>query len=314
MTLKICFDGAPSSDDVQILGDGIMDHATRKKGFKPLDFFAFFIRDEQGVVFGGCNGCNLYGCLYIDQLWVSDALRGQGWGSQLMHAALLYGKEQGCSFSTVNTMSWEALGFYQKLGFQLEFQRHGFHKDAIFYFLRKELLGPQQTLHDRMVLRLLTVQDIPLLVSEFARHHWDKPSSIFELYLKEQTAKERIIWLAFHNEQLAGYVTLKWVSYYQPFKESLIPEIMDLNVLPPFRNKGIASLLLDTAEQAAAQQSPIVGLGVGLYDGYGAAQKLYIKRGYTPDGLGVTYHYEPVIPGTSAPVDDDLILWFTKKV
>ena len=29
---------------------------------------------------------------------------------------------------------------YQKLGFKIEFQRSGFHKNAVFYFLRKEFL------------------------------------------------------------------------------------------------------------------------------------------------------------------------------
>ena len=109
-------------------------------------------------------------------------------------------------------------------------------------------------------------------------------------------------------------MTLKWSSYYQPFKEQGIPEIMDLNVLPPYRNKGIGTQLLKIAERLAATRSHVVGLGVGLYGDYGNAQKLYIKKGYTPDGCGVTYNYQVVPPGDSAPVDDDLVLWFTKNI
>ena len=71
---------------------------------------------------------------------------------------------------------------------------------------------------------------------------------------------------------------------------------------------------MEVAEQLAATQSPIVGLGVGLYNDYGSAQKLYIKKGYIPDGYGVTYNYQAVIPGDSAPIDDDLVLWFTKDI
>ncbi len=106
------------------------------------------------------------------------------------------------------------------------------------------------------------------------------------------------MWVAFYTGQFAGYVTLKWVSHYQSFKDQHIPEIMDLNVLPPYRNKGIGTQLLEVAEQLAATQSPIVGLGVGLYDDYGSAQKLYIKKGYIPDGHGVTYNYKAVIQET----------------
>ncbi|KTD37318.1 GNAT family N-acetyltransferase [Legionella oakridgensis] len=163
-------------------------------------------------------------------------------------------------------------------------------------------------------IRLFSQKDIAQLVDEFARHHWPKPKSTFELYWHEQTLHERTMWVAFYKDQLAGYATLKWDSCYQLFREKKIPEIMDLNVLPPYRNKGIGSQLLEMAEQLAATRSDVVGLGVGLYRDYGNAQKLYIKKGYSPDGYGLTYQYQEIKPGSSVPVDDDLVLWFTKKL
>ena len=138
MTYQLSFESNPNQEDIQVLGNAIMEQATQIKGFNPLDFFAFFIRDADNTIVGGCNGCALYGCLYIDQLRVSDLLRKQGWGTALIEAALEYGKEKGCTFATVNTFDWEALGFYQKIGFKIEFERHGFLKDSVFYFLRKD--------------------------------------------------------------------------------------------------------------------------------------------------------------------------------
>ena len=86
---------------------------------------------------------------------------------------------------------------------------------------------------------------------------------------------------------------------------------MDLNILPSFRKMGIGFLLF-------AIRSDTIGIGVGPYagedGGYGSAQRLYIKRGYIPDGKGVTYNYESTIPGNSYPLDDDLVLWFTKRL
>ena len=81
MTYRFIFESSPSPEDVQTLGDAIMKQAAEKKDFKPLDFFAFFIRDKQGIIVGGCNGNTLYGCLYIDQLWVSDSSL---WRSRIM--------------------------------------------------------------------------------------------------------------------------------------------------------------------------------------------------------------------------------------
>lgn len=166
-------------------------------------------------------------------------------------------------------------------------------------------------------IRPLIRGDIVAISEAFNEIGWNKPATLFERYLKEQDLGDRLVWVAHVKDEFAGYITLKWQSGYPSFKEQNIPEIMDLNVLPSFRKMGIGSLLLDCAEKEAAK-SQIIGIGVGLYagadGGYGAAQRLYIKRGYIPDGKGVTYNYEPTIPGNSYPLDDDLVLWFTKKL
>ena len=160
--------------------------------------------------------------------------------------------------------------------------------------------------------------DIDLISAAFNEIGWNKPVSLFEEYLTEQELGARLVWVAHAKDKFAGYVTLKWQSQYQSFKEQNIPEIMDLNVLPAYRKMGIGSLLLDSAEKVASTKSQIIGIGVGLYGGadggYGPAQSLYMKRGYIPDGKGVTYNYEPTIPGNSYPLDDDLVLWLTKKL
>ena len=167
-------------------------------------------------------------------------------------------------------------------------------------------------------IKSFSASDIPIIVDAFGRANWPKPAAIFETYLQEQLTGARLVWVAYVNDQFAGYVTLNWQSQYESFAAARIPEIMDLNVLPPFRKVGVGSMLLDIAEKEAATKSEVVGIGVGLYagedGGYGAAQRLYVKRGYIPDGKGVTYNYKPTIPGNSYPLDDDLVLWFTKKL
>ena len=99
-----------------------------------------------------------------------------------------------------------------------------------------------------------------------------------------------------------------------PFREQGIPEIQDFNVLPGFRTRGIGSRLLDAAEQLVAERSSVVGIGVGLYADYGAAQRLYVRRGYLPDGRGVSYCGRPILGGETVVADDDLVLHFTKRL
>ncbi len=170
----------------------------------------------------------------------------------------------------------------------------------------------------KISIRKLSASDIPTIVNAFQKINWSKPVSLFAQYLSEQEIGERLIWLAFVENHFAGYVTLKWQSLYQSFRNQNIPEIIDLNVLPNYRKFGVGSYLLQTAEQTAAERRDTIGIGVGLYagedGGYGAAQRLYIKRGYIPDGNGVTYNYQPAIPYNNYSLDDDLVLWLIKKL
>jgi GNAT superfamily N-acetyltransferase len=128
-----------ASDCEDILFNGINDEAGKAKGLNPIDTFCFSIENNQKEILGGINGIIYYGCLYVDMLWVRSLLRGKGWGTKLMQEAENLGKKEGCSFSTVNTMDWEALPFYEKLGYTIEFTREGYQKNSKMYFLRKEL-------------------------------------------------------------------------------------------------------------------------------------------------------------------------------
>ncbi len=139
MTYKIDYEKNPSAADLQVLNDGIMKEHIIKKQMKPLAFFAYFIRNDQGRILGGCAGDNMYGGLFVGQLWVKEELRGKGYGTQLMSLAEELAKKSQCRFMTVNTFEWEALDFYKKRGFYVEFARHGFDKESVFYFLRKDL-------------------------------------------------------------------------------------------------------------------------------------------------------------------------------
>lgn len=138
-------------------------------------------------------------------------------------------------------------------------------------------------------IRNFIAADIPVIIAAFAKLKWEKPQELYESYLQEQNKKERVVWVAFVGDEFAGYVTLKWQSKYEPFKKQNIPEIKDLNVLPHFRNRGIGTQLLKTAEAFAATKSKVIGIGVGLFSDYGAAQKLYVELGYIPDGNGITH-------------------------
>ena len=67
-------------------------------------------------------------------------------------------------------------------------------------------------------------------------------------------------------------------------------------------------------EERIAARSRVAGIGVGMTADYGAAQRLYVRRGYVPDGRGLMTGGRPVAFGESVPVDDDLVLYFTREL
>jgi|SRR5215212_8152622 len=167
---------------------------------------------------------------------------------------------------------------------------------------------------DDVSIRLLAAGDIPAITATFSALGWHKPVVQYERYLAEQRRGKRAILVSWQGNTFAGYVTVVWHSGYAPFRDAAIPEIVDLNVLPHLRQRGIGSRLLEEAERLIAERSPVAGIGVGLYADYGAAQRLYSKRGYVPDGRGLLYHGRHIGWGDTVVIDDGLILYLTKNL
>ena len=165
-----------------------------------------------------------------------------------------------------------------------------------------------------LTIRHLQAHDIEPMAAAFAALGWNKPASQYERYLAEQEAGERIVLVALMDDVFAGYVTINWQSDYPHFRAENIPEIQDLAVLPMYRRQGVATQLVDACETIMRERSKVAGIGVGLYADYGPAQRMYVKRGYVPDGNGVTYLDSYVVPGESVPVDDDLVLFLIKQL
>ena len=107
--------------------------------YEPILRTAFVAKD--GEAFAGCVTANiLWKSLHIRFMFIEAKYRGKKLGTTLMNKALEYGRANGCAVAFVDTLSFQALGFYQKLGFELEFTRTGLAHGVVMYHLRKQLL------------------------------------------------------------------------------------------------------------------------------------------------------------------------------
>ena len=168
--------------------------------------------------------------------------------------------------------------------------------------------------NEEFVIRNMVQEDCENIAHAFALQNWNKPAEQYERYFQEQMNNERLILIAEYCGEFAGYLTIVWKPYYPHFLHNGIPEIVDLNVLIKYRKAGIATHLIKNAEEIVALNYDEIGIGVGLIPDYGAAQRLYVKLGYIPDGLGLSKNEQYVKYGDSVIADDDLIICFTKKL
>ncbi|WP_061586667.1 GNAT family N-acetyltransferase [Streptococcus oralis] len=162
-------------------------------------------------------------------------------------------------------------------------------------------------------IRKMQESDIKELSRGFISQGWPSREEILTRYFKEQESGEREVLIADLTSAVAGYITILPDAKQGPFA-GMAPELSDFNVFEPFQNQGIGNLLMEEAENRVKLFSDKVTLGVGLHSGYGPAQRLYIKRGYIPDGTGVWYQNHQ--PAMNAVCEDigELVLYLSKNL
>ena len=89
---------------------------TRSGATGPL---AILLKDGEGATIGGLWGTLLFGWLRIELLFVPEAMRGASVGTAVMRRAEAVAAERGCIGACLDTYSFQARGFYEKLGYNL---------------------------------------------------------------------------------------------------------------------------------------------------------------------------------------------------
>ena len=175
---------------------------------------------------------------------------------------------------------------------------------------------PQRVYYDgnNILIRDLQQSDAQIITDEEIAQGWQATVDKYEMRLKDQSEGKSISLVAEYGGKIAGYINVYLDSEWGAFANQGYPEIVDFGVLEKYRRNGIGTKLMDIAEQIASEYSDTVYLGVGMHSGYGSAQRMYVKRGYIPDGTGVWYGEKVCEPYADCCNDDDLVLYFSKKL
>ena len=95
---------------------------------------------EGGEIFGGIVGEFCWNWLEIHYLFVDPEHRKSGYGKALLREAEKMARDKKCDFIKLDTLSFQALDFYLKEGFQIygTIENAGRHTH---YYLKKDLLN-----------------------------------------------------------------------------------------------------------------------------------------------------------------------------
>jgi GNAT superfamily N-acetyltransferase len=100
---------------------------------------ALLVRDGDGATIGGLWARTAYDWMFVELLVVPARLRGSGVGSALMRRAEDLARAQGCAGIWLDTFSFQARPFYEKLGYSVFGALPDHPRGKARYFLQKRL-------------------------------------------------------------------------------------------------------------------------------------------------------------------------------
>jgi GNAT superfamily N-acetyltransferase len=118
---------------------GLIDWNLKITGAREREVFTIAARNEKGRVIGGVVAVVSYETLFVDDLWIEQESRGQDLGTRLMEVVEDEGRRRGASLVWLDTMSWQARPFYEKLGYQVFGELDQARGKYRRYFMQKPL-------------------------------------------------------------------------------------------------------------------------------------------------------------------------------
>ena len=120
-----------------VLG-GLIGYNNEKLGKQKYKRLAVSLR-ERGKIVGGIVGEVWTNVLFIQLFWIEQKLRGKDYGTKLIGAIEDEARRFGATRSYVDTMSFQAPGFYRSCGYEEFGSIDGYPRGVTRHWLTKSL-------------------------------------------------------------------------------------------------------------------------------------------------------------------------------
>jgi ribosomal protein S18 acetylase RimI-like enzyme len=132
-------DENPPDADVHFLDDRINDFNVETTGITDGKIISYFVRDGDGEIIAGLYGWTWGRTCEVRYLWVRAEDRKRGYGASLMAAAEREAIARGCAQMVLDTHSFQAPRFYQRIGFEIIGSHRDYPRGHEKLYLRKRL-------------------------------------------------------------------------------------------------------------------------------------------------------------------------------
>ena len=139
--MEISITKSPEIKDIEFLWSKLREHGLAKLSNPDLEEKLIFgiLAKEDDQIQGGLLGQVYYKGMHVQLLWVDESLRQMGVGSSLLKKAEELARESSCTLIYLDTFSFQAPKFYEKLGFEVFGKIENFPETYTRYFLVKRL-------------------------------------------------------------------------------------------------------------------------------------------------------------------------------
>ncbi len=137
MTIEVV--SAPGDAERDAILAALVAHNDAAVGPTERRQVAIVVRDDDGAIVGGLWGMIGYRWLFVQYLALPPAMRGQGVGRDLMLRAEAAARAAGCIGIWLDTFSFQARGFYERLGFGVVGHIGDFPPGETRFFLSKRI-------------------------------------------------------------------------------------------------------------------------------------------------------------------------------
>jgi len=139
MSIDIVVSDSPEPAAREIILKGLMTFNQERAGPGDWRPFAVLLRDERREVIGGLWARTAWAWLFIELLYIPEAQRRSGLGTRLVSHAEEEAVRRGCRAAWLDTFSFQARGFYERLGYQVFGSLDDYPPGHSRYFLKKAL-------------------------------------------------------------------------------------------------------------------------------------------------------------------------------